>query len=261
MSPPPSSQVHIFNPEGHPPQVPSYSHISSVPISSTHRLVSLAGQVGVPPTTTASDHIPSFPDQVRAALENVDRCLAAAGITKRDIVSNRQYVVKLQSRSSEDFEARERIFCHWWRSTEGEGTLPPPDTYIGVDSLANPFVLYEIEIQCVAAFAIVHPGLLNWIFLQIRITNFAALVWKTEDFAVVEWAYDGLQSTATGLVGILEECAPSHGMIYVLLSIDDIPFPYGDVAIGSIHECYWDIAWILASEQIESWNSNGGGDG
>ncbi|KAI7371247.1 hypothetical protein KC354_g725 [Hortaea werneckii] len=199
MSSPPSSQVHIFNPEGHPPQVPSYSHISSVPISSTHRLVSLAGQVGVPPTTTASDHIPSFPDQVRAALANVDRCLAAAGITKRDIVSNRH--------------------------------------------------------------AIVHPGLLNWIFLQIRITNFAALVWKTEDFAVVEWAYDGLQCTATGLVGILEECAPSHGMIYVLLSIDDIPFPYGDVAIGSIHECYWDIAWILASEQIESWNSNGGGDG
>ncbi|KAI7503677.1 hypothetical protein KC367_g1519 [Hortaea werneckii] len=166
MSPPPSSQVHIFNPEGHPPQVPSYSHISSVPISSTHRLVSLAGQVGVPPTTTASDHIPSFPDQVRAALANVDRCLAAAGITKRDIVSNRH--------------------------------------------------------------AIVHPGLLNWIFLQIRITNFAALVWKTEDFAVVEWVRETVIC---------------------------------DVAIGSIHECYWDIAWILASEQIESWNSNGGGDG
>ncbi|KAI7509181.1 hypothetical protein KC347_g5453 [Hortaea werneckii] len=152
MPPPPSSQIHIFNPEGHPPQVPSYSHISSIPISSTHRLVSLAGQVGVPPTTTASDHIPSFPDQVRAALANVDKCLAAAGVTKRDIVSNRQYVVKLQSRSSEDFDARERIFCQWWRSTEGEGSLPPPDTYIGVDSLANPSVLYEIEIQCVAAF-------------------------------------------------------------------------------------------------------------
>ncbi|KAI7310319.1 hypothetical protein KC315_g12655 [Hortaea werneckii] len=151
MSPPSSSQVHIFNPENHPPQVPSYSHISSVPISSTHRLVSLAGQVGVPPTTTAKDPIPSFPDQVRAALANVDKCLAAAGVTKRDIVSNRQYVVKLQSRSPEDFEARERIFCQWWRSTEGEDSLPPPDTYIGVDSLANPFVLYEIEIQCVAA--------------------------------------------------------------------------------------------------------------
>ncbi|KAI6913382.1 hypothetical protein KC318_g6872 [Hortaea werneckii] len=151
MSRPSSSQVHIFNPEGHPPQVPSYSHISSVPISSTHRLVSLAGQVGVPPTATAKDPIPSFPDQVRAALENVDKCLAAAGVTKRDIVSNRQYVVKLQSRSPEDFEARESIFCQWWRSTEGEDSLPPPDTYIGVDSLANPFVLYEIEIQCVAA--------------------------------------------------------------------------------------------------------------
>ncbi|KAI7341551.1 hypothetical protein KC315_g5 [Hortaea werneckii] len=36
-----------------------------------------------------------------------------------------------------------------------------------------------------------------------------------------------MQCTATGLIGVLEECAPSHGMIYVLLSIDDIPFPYG----------------------------------
>lgn len=143
-----TSSVQIFNPEGHPSQVPSYSHISIVPLSSTHRLVSFAGQVGVPPNASPSE-IPAFPDQVRAALANVDKCMAASGVSKKDIVSNRQYVVKLQSRDPEDFDAREEIFLQWWRSTEGD-RLPPPDTYIGVDSLATKGIQYEIEIQCIA---------------------------------------------------------------------------------------------------------------
>ena len=35
--------------------------------------------------------------------------------------------------------------------------------------------------------AIIKPALLYRILLQIWITDFAALVWKTEDFAVGEW--------------------------------------------------------------------------
>lgn len=144
-----SSKVEIFNPEGHPSQVPSYSHVSTVPISSTHRLVSFAGQVGVPPNASLDQVLP-FSGQVRAALANVDKCLAAAGASKKDIVSNRQYVVKLQSRDPKDFDAREEIFMDWWKSTEGD-RLPPPDTYIGVDSLASKHIQYEIEITCVAS--------------------------------------------------------------------------------------------------------------
>lgn len=140
-----TSKNHIFNPEGHPSLAPSYSHISIVPISPTAKLVSFAGQTG----TDASGTFPSFQDQVRKAHEHVDKCLAAAGVSKKDIVSNRQYVVKLTSLSPEDRQARTAIYMEWWRSTEGDA-LPPPDTLIGVDSLYAEGCLFETEITCVA---------------------------------------------------------------------------------------------------------------
>ena len=150
-----SSAVHIFNPEGYPSLAPSYSHISVVPIPSTTRLVSFAGQTG---SASTGDHPRSFPEQVRTALSNVDKCLAAAGVTKKDIVSNRQYVVKLTGLSAEDRKARSDIFLEWWRGTEGE-RLPPPDTLIGVDSLAREGILLEIEVTCVAS--LYHVGQAN----------------------------------------------------------------------------------------------------
>lgn len=142
-----SSTVKIFNPEGLPSSAPSYSHVSTIPISSTKKLVSFAGQTGTNPSTTP-ENAPSLREQVRIALANVDKCLAAVGATKKDIVSHRQYVVKLTSLSKEHFEAREQCFMEWWRSTEGDA-LPPPDTLIGVDSLWSRETLYEAEFMCV----------------------------------------------------------------------------------------------------------------
>ena len=152
-----SDKVHIFNPPGHPPLAPSYSHISSIQISPTHRLVSFAGQTGTSAGTDPSNP-PSFPEQVRAALENVDKCLAAVGCTKRDIVMNRQFVVKLASEGGlcqEDKNARSTLFLEWWNrpiegEKEGQVLPPPPDTLIGVDSLALREILFEIEITCIA---------------------------------------------------------------------------------------------------------------
>ena len=54
------------------------------------------------------------------------------------------------SLAEHDFHARESIFMEWWKETEGE-RLPPPDTLIGVDSLAAKEILYEIEITCIAS--------------------------------------------------------------------------------------------------------------
>lgn len=144
---PSSNKVHIFNPEGHPSSAPSYSHVSTIPISSTKKLVSLAGQTGTNRQTTP-ENAPSLGEQVRIALANVDKCLAAVGATKKDIVSHRQYVVKLTSLSKADFDAREEAFLQWWRSTEGQA-LPPPDTLIGVDSLWSNETLYEAEFMVV----------------------------------------------------------------------------------------------------------------
>ena len=142
-----SSNVHIFNPEGHASLVPSYSHISVVPISSTTKLVSFAGQVGI----LAGDYSrPSFPDQVRNALAKTHTCLAATGVSRSHIVSIRQYVVKLLDMSAEDRKARVDIFLEWWKR-DGNEKMPPPSTLIGVDSLASEGVLFEIEITCVAS--------------------------------------------------------------------------------------------------------------
>lgn len=141
------SKVKIFNPEGHPSSAPSYSHISTIPISSTKKLVCFAGQTGTDHNTTP-ENAPSLYEQVQIAHKNVDKCLAAVGATKKDIVMNKQYVVKLASLSKEDFDARERAFLEWWKETEGEA-LPPPDTLCGVDSLWSKETLFEVEMMCV----------------------------------------------------------------------------------------------------------------
>ncbi|KAK3614544.1 hypothetical protein LTR56_027183 [Elasticomyces elasticus] len=138
-----ASAIEVFNPPGYPALAASYSHVSTVSISSTKRLVSFAGQTGTLSTAM------SLADQVRGALSNVDKCMAAAGVGKKDMVSNRQYVVRLPSLSVEDFQALEHCFLEWWGRTEGE-RLPPPDTLIRVDSLAHEEILFEIEITCVA---------------------------------------------------------------------------------------------------------------
>ncbi|KAK0251173.1 hypothetical protein B0A54_04540 [Friedmanniomyces endolithicus] len=142
-------KVHIFNPEGHPPAVPSYSHISIVQLSETTKLVSFAGQTYLPSSASQSREPTPLAQQVRLALANVDTCMAAAGVTKKNIVSNRQYVVRMMELSEDDFNAREDVFREWWKSTEGD-SLPPPDTLIGVHSLARKDISYEVEITCIA---------------------------------------------------------------------------------------------------------------
>ena len=141
------SSVKIFNPEGHPPLAPSYSHGSIVPISPTCDLVSFSGQTGTTTDLDASNP-PSFQEQVRTALAHVDKCLAGAGCTKANIVSGRKYIPKMGSLSPEDFKAQGQIFLEWWRSTEGD-SLPPPDTLIGVDCLYRKECLFEIEITAI----------------------------------------------------------------------------------------------------------------
>lgn len=142
-----SFNVTNFNPDGHEPLAPTYSHISSIPISSTKKFISFAGQTGTTTATTA-ENAPSFKQQVQNALENIDKCLHASGARKRDIISVRQYVVRLSQLNDDDRKERGKIFLTWWQETEAEGN-PPPSTLIGVESLVTKETLYEIEIACV----------------------------------------------------------------------------------------------------------------
>ncbi len=128
-----------FNPPKHPPLAPTYSHICDVPISSTSRFISFAGQVGHDPESGKTPD--TLAGQVELALTNVDKCLQAAGAEKKDIISVRQYVVNLQPVDP----ARGRLYSEWI------GDQKPPSTLLGVQSLAAPDLLYEIEITAIVS--------------------------------------------------------------------------------------------------------------
>lgn len=132
-----SDSNQIFNPPNHSPFAPTYSHISRVPISSEADLISFAGQIGCDSST---DEIPStLGEQLSIAFANVDTCLKAAGATKKDIVQVRQYVVNLHPVDP----VRAKLYSEWMEGNK------PPSTLVGVQSLANEKLVYEIEVICV----------------------------------------------------------------------------------------------------------------
>ena len=133
-----STHNETFNPSGHSPFAPTYCHISRIPISDSAELISFAGQVGA---NSSTGDIPStLGEQVKIALANVDTCLKAAGVTKKDIVQVRQYVVNLQPVDP----IRAKLYSEWMDG------IKPPSTLLGVQSLASDKLLYEIEVVAVA---------------------------------------------------------------------------------------------------------------
>jgi len=135
--------IKTFNPENHPALAPEYSHVSVATFGPGTKLISVAGQIG------SSDESPyTFPptlsEQVKLALINVDTCLAAAGASKRDIISMRQYVKGFGKLGPEDQKGRAAAVMEWL----GDMT-PPPCTLVGVESLAIPDLLVEIEVTAV----------------------------------------------------------------------------------------------------------------
>ncbi|ETN45767.1 uncharacterized protein HMPREF1541_09600 [Cyphellophora europaea CBS 101466] len=138
MSPPP---VETFNPDSHPTFSPTYSHISRVPLSPNSTLITFAGQVGHDPTTNTTGA--TLGEQCSIAYANVDRCLAAAGARKEDIVGVRHYVVDLLRGGKGPDPERAKRYTEWL------GELRPPATLLGVQALAAEALVYEIEVVCV----------------------------------------------------------------------------------------------------------------
>jgi enamine deaminase RidA (YjgF/YER057c/UK114 family) len=126
--------------------------VAITPILPTSKLVTLAGQTGVvPPDASLST---SFVEQARQAYKNVHNCLKAAGATPRDIIHVRHYIVTHTGDAELDkLEVVERGWGPLWiefMDKEGGGHRPP-DTVLGVASLAKNGLFYEVEV-----WAIVH---------------------------------------------------------------------------------------------------------
>lgn len=117
----------------------SYSHICTTTLLGGSKLLTFAGQIGVPQDAVDREPASSFREQVRIALSNVTKCLAAVGATTNDIVSVRQYIVNLLPMDP----CRRELYEEWI------GDHRPPSTVLGVAALADEKLLYEIEVMAV----------------------------------------------------------------------------------------------------------------
>ncbi|CAI6301722.1 unnamed protein product [Periconia digitata] len=145
-----SNKPQTLNPSTIPTPPPTYSQLSITPLLPTSHLITLAGQVGLSPTTHT---VPSsFESQVVLAYENVLNGLRAANATPRDIIFVRHYIVKDTGRVGvESEEELTRVWGRMWMEfmdKEGDGHRPP-DTVLGVPALATKELMYECEVVAV----------------------------------------------------------------------------------------------------------------
>jgi enamine deaminase RidA (YjgF/YER057c/UK114 family) len=122
--------VEFINPEEiHPP--PTYSHVA---IARGSRTVYVSGQVGYDADgqLVGEDHF----TQAQRAFANLATALEAAGATVRDVVKITVYVVGHRPQLLEQLMgARAAAF----------GDHKPTSTYVGVEALARPDLLVEVE--------------------------------------------------------------------------------------------------------------------
>lgn len=140
-----SSKPHTLNPPTVTTPPPTYSQVCITPIHPTSKLITLAGQTGLQNDGSIS---PDIKVQARDACKAVHECLKAAGATPRDIVHVRHYIVKVTGDSAMDkLDVVDRGWGDVWMEfmdREAEGHRPP-DTVVGVASLAKVKLLYEVE--------------------------------------------------------------------------------------------------------------------
>jgi enamine deaminase RidA (YjgF/YER057c/UK114 family) len=130
-----------FNPPDVQSPPPTYKHACITPLLPTSKLVTLAGQTG----KVEQD----FLGQVQEAYENVHRCLKAANATPRDIVHVRHYIVN--ETGNKELDAKDIVERGWgdlwikFMDQRADGHKPP-DTVLGVASLAISGIFYEVEV-------------------------------------------------------------------------------------------------------------------
>lgn len=140
------NKPQAFNPPNVRAPHPSYKQVCVTPIQPKSKFITLAGQTG--------DYQAPWIEQVKGAYKNVQRCLEAAGASPRDIVHVRHYIV--QDSGDEELNKEHVVERGWaplwteFMDEHGDGHKPP-DTVLGVASLALKGLLYEVEV-----WAIVH---------------------------------------------------------------------------------------------------------
>lgn len=146
------TRPRTFNPPGVPLPPPSYHQVAVTPLRPSTRLITLAGMTGCDPAISSNPS--TLIEQAPIAYANIKNSLAAAGATPRDIVQVKHYIVTHTGNPAIDkFEVVDRGWAPLWcefMDTEADGHRPP-DTVIGVASLAKKDILYECEVWAVVS--------------------------------------------------------------------------------------------------------------
>lgn len=159
----PFPQPLTFNPEGIPKSPSACDHISLTPLLSTSKLVTLAGLTGCDPAST--ENPTTVPEQATIAYAKIKTCLKAAGATPRDIVQVKHYIVKDTGDANVDsLDLIDRGWGDLWVAfmDEHANGHRPPQTVIGVASLAKKEILYECEVWAVVNVEETAPASRMW---------------------------------------------------------------------------------------------------
>lgn len=130
-----SHPSQTYNPDGVPAPQPQFSQVNTFTLNGPCKIVAITGQLAIQPNP--KDPIPTgFDDQVRLALSSLEKCLDAAGASKRDIFKVTHHVVDF------DFEKQNpaKVFIEWLGIDHR-----PASAMLPVQRLAGPGLLYEIE--------------------------------------------------------------------------------------------------------------------
>lgn len=108
-----------------------YAHAVEAPVGA--RQLHVSGQLGVTPDGLMR---PDFIGQLGAAMDNVEALLAAAGMTRADVVKATFFLTR-----TEDLPALSEARRRRWASDR-----PPAVTTLVVAALARPDALVEVEV-------------------------------------------------------------------------------------------------------------------
>jgi enamine deaminase RidA (YjgF/YER057c/UK114 family) len=146
-----TTKPQASNPSGVVIPPPTYSQLCITPLLPTSRLVTLAGQTGL---QSGGSIDPDITVQARNAYKAIHTCLKAAGATPRDIVHVRHYIVKESGvKEKDELDVVDRGWGEEWMEfmdREADGHRPP-DTVVGVASLAKKAILYECEVSAIVS--------------------------------------------------------------------------------------------------------------
>jgi enamine deaminase RidA (YjgF/YER057c/UK114 family) len=124
--------IRLWTPDTMPQPASRYSQVALV--EGVTRRLEIAGQVGVHPDGTVAV---GLADQLDAALANVDRALAAAGMTRANLMKITVYLTENSPEAIAIYRARRDLWV-------GEAPAPAA-TLLVVAGLASPALVVEVD--------------------------------------------------------------------------------------------------------------------